>query len=155
LSAILAVRADTESDNDNEPQLSREGSEAIEIKMHNVTQTTLTDPNGNIRQINFGTPPTFADGYYQSGGFATTDTRALGKPEQEVTTYQNDPSSGLLLSVTDSLNRQTSYAYDSVGNVSAVTALAGTPNAVTKFQKSPTVVEQDRSRLAAICLANS
>jgi len=85
-----------------------------------ITQTDLTDPRGNIRRVVFN-----------SAGYPTSDTLALSKPEEQVTTYQRDAISNLPTSVTDALNRVTTYVYDSMGNVTSVTRLSGTPDAVT------------------------
>jgi len=85
-----------------------------------VTATTVTDPRGNARKVTFN-----ADGYM------ATDTRALGKPEQQTIIYTRQPGSGLIPRMTDSLNRQTTYTYDAMGNTTSVTRLAGTPEAVT------------------------
>jgi RHS repeat-associated protein len=100
---------------------------------NNVIQTSVTDPNGSVRQVTFASPPTYPDGVFISGGYATTDIRALGRPEQQVLAYALQPTTSFLLSETDSLNRTTAYTYDGLGNVSSVTALAGTPSAVTSF----------------------
>ncbi len=100
---------------------------------NNVTQTTVTDPNGNVRQVTFASPQTSPDGVFVSGGYATEDIHALGKPEQQVFTYSIDPTTNFLLSETDSLNRTTSYTYDSLGNTNSITQLAGTSSATTTF----------------------
>ena len=97
---------------------------------NNVVQTQVTDPNGNGRIVTFPPPPPSPDGAFVFGGYMANDTRTVG-PERQVFTYQRDPSTNLLLSVTDSLNRQTTFTYDGVGNVTSITRLAGTPNAVT------------------------
>lgn len=97
---------------------------------NNVTQTQVTDPNGNVRQVSFLPPPLFASGF-KSGAFTSTETVALGKPEQQSFTYVRDASTNFLLSVTDPLNRRTTFAYDSMGNRTAMTKLAGTAGAVT------------------------
>jgi YD repeat-containing protein len=97
---------------------------------NNITRTQVTDPNGNVRTTIFSPPPPSADGTYISGGYVSNDTRVVG-PDHHTTVYQRDPSSNLLLSQTDSLNRQTTYTYDALGNVASVTRLAGTPNAAT------------------------
>lgn len=86
----------------------------------NVTQTNVTAPNGNVEQVAFN-----------SDGYVTSDTYALGKTEQQTITYNRQPVSDLLLSVTDALSRQTSYTYDPMGNVTSITLLAGTPSATT------------------------
>src|SRR5205823_4407960 len=41
-----------------------------------VTQVDVTDPNGNVRRVQFN-----------SQGYTTNDTYALGKPEQQTFTY--------------------------------------------------------------------
>jgi YD repeat-containing protein len=84
-----------------------------------VTQVDVTDPNGNIRRVAFN-----------SYGYTSTDTRALGKPEQQVTTYAYY-ADNLLKSVTDQLGRVTTYDYDPNANLSSLTNLSGTANAVT------------------------
>lgn len=95
---------------------------------NNVTQTNVTDPNGNVRQVAF-----------DANGYMLSDTRALGTPQQETTTFNRQAGSELLLSSTDALNRQTSYTYDTIGNVTSVTSLAGTSNpATTSFSYAPT-----------------
>jgi len=86
----------------------------------NVTQTNVTDPRGFVRQVAFN-----------SDGFTTSDTRALGKPEQQTVTYVRQPTSGLITSSTDALGRQSTFSYDAMGNLTSVTRLAGTANAVT------------------------
>ena len=45
-----------------------------------ITQTVVTDPRGNIRRVTFN-----VDGYI------LTDTRALGTPEEQTTTYEREP----------------------------------------------------------------
>ena len=57
----------------------------------------------------------------------------------QATTYERDPATNLLLSTTDPLGRQTAYSYDGAGNVTSVTRLAGTSEAVaTNFTYDPT-----------------
>ncbi len=60
-----------------------------------------------------------------------SDVRAAGTALQQTTTYTRQTGTDFILSVTDPLNRQTSYTYDTLGNVLTVTRLSGTPNAVT------------------------
>lgn len=84
-----------------------------------VVQTDVTDPRGNVRRMAF-----------DSAGYVTSRTRALGKPEQQATVYERDPVTRLLLSMTDPLGRKTAYTYDAKGNTTSVTRLAGTPQAV-------------------------
>ena len=45
--------------------------------------------------------------------------------------WTRDARSNLVLSMTDSLNRQTAYTYDTAGNRLTITRLAGTPAALT------------------------
>lgn len=84
-----------------------------------ITQTDVTDPRNNPRRITFN-----------STGYALTETRALGKPEQQTFSYQRQSGTNLLLSVTDPLSRTTSLTYDSMGNLASFTRLAGTQEAV-------------------------
>jgi len=92
---------------------------------NNVTQTNVTDPKGNIRQVTFN-----------SDGYVISDASALGKPEQQTITYSRQPGSNLVLSMTDALTRQTTYSYDVLGNVTSMTRLA--PNGVTtRFAYEP------------------
>jgi len=85
-----------------------------------VTQTNVTDPRGFVRQVTFN-----------SSGYRLTDTRAQGKPEQQTYTFTRQAGSNFITTYADPLTRQTSYSYDSMGNVTSVTLLAGTSNAVT------------------------
>jgi RHS repeat-associated protein len=85
----------------------------------NVTQTTVTDPRGYVRQHTFS-----------AYGYPTQTILALGQPEQQTYTITYN-SANLPLEVTDTLSRQTVYGYDSVGDLTSVTALAGTASAVT------------------------
>ena len=96
---------------------------------NNVTQTTVTDPSGNIQQYTFFPPQGYASGF-QSGGYLSGSTYAVGKPEQERFVYTRD-SANFIRSVTDSLGREADYSYDALGNLNTVTRLAGTPEAVT------------------------
>jgi RHS repeat-associated protein len=86
----------------------------------NVIQTSVTDPRGYVRTVAFN-----------SDGNMTSDTHAVGKPEQQTITYNVQQGTGILLSTTDALNRTTTYSYDAMADVTSVTRLAGTANAVT------------------------
>jgi RHS repeat-associated protein len=85
----------------------------------NVSQTTSTNPKGIVRQDTFN-----------SNGYLTQQIRAMGRPEQQTITIQRD-ADNQVLSLTDALGRVTQVSHDGFGNVSAVTRLFGTPNAVT------------------------
>jgi RHS repeat-associated protein len=84
------------------------------------SEADVTDPRGNVRKV-----------YFNSDGFASSEIRAFGKPEQQTITYTRQPGTGLLLGITDALNRSTSFTYDSMGNMTSVTRLSGTPSAAT------------------------
>lgn len=84
-----------------------------------VAQVDVTDPRGYIRRVIFN-----------DTGYVTSDTRALGQPEQQTTTYDYY-ADNLLKSITDPLGRVTSFDYDRFGNTTRVTRLDGTPDAVT------------------------
>jgi RHS repeat-associated protein len=84
-----------------------------------VTQTSVTDPRGKVETVTFN-----------SAGYALTHVFASGLTEQQTFTYQRN-SGNLVTSVTDPLANQTTYAYDTMGNVTSITRLAGTSNAVT------------------------
>jgi RHS repeat-associated protein len=100
----------------------------------NIVQTDVTDPNGVVRRVAFSPPALFQTGF-QTGGYVTSDTYALGKPEQQTFTYNmglpaNNPGN-FAMSVTDPLGRVTAYTYDVMGNRTSSTQLAGTANAST------------------------
>ena len=85
-----------------------------------ITQTDVTDPRGNVRRVIFN-----------SSGYILSDTRALGKPEQQTYSYERQPGTNLILGVTDPLSRTTSFTYDAMGNLASITRLSGTSAAVT------------------------
>jgi len=87
---------------------------------NHVTQTDITNERGVVRRMVFN-----------AKGYITTVTEALGLPEQQVTSYEYDATTNLLLSVTDALGRKTAYEYDAGGNMTRQTLLAGTANAVS------------------------
>jgi RHS repeat-associated protein len=84
-----------------------------------VTQVDVTDPNGNVKRVQFG--PT---------GYTTSVTYALGRPEQQAYAYAYY-ADNLLQSVTDPLGRVTTYSYDAFGNATSTVQLSGTSSAVT------------------------
>jgi len=85
-----------------------------------VEATTLTDPLGRQREVQFN-----------SEGFPTSETEAAGTELAQTSTIERQPKTGLILSETDPLGGKTEYEYDSNGNVEEVTRLAGTSEAVT------------------------
>lgn len=86
-----------------------------------VSEVQVTDPRGVIRDVKFN-----------STGQMTSNTYALGKPEQQAFTYAYY-ADNLLQSVTDQLARVTAFQYDANGNTIQVTRLSGTSNAVSTF----------------------
>lgn len=86
----------------------------------NVMQTDVRDRKGSVRRVQID-----GSGHIQQEMFP------LGAPEQQTVTFTRDPTSHLLTSKTDALNRRTDWTYDAQGNALSVTRLAGTVNAVT------------------------
>ena len=72
-----------------------------------VTQADVTDRRGTIRRVEF-----------DATGRVSRNTFALGKPEQQITTYTREAGTNLLTSMTDALGRRTDYGYDGLGNSS-------------------------------------
>ena len=92
-----------------------------------VKATTVTNPVGTQRKIAFN-----------SEGFPTSETEALGTEEAQTTTFERQSGTGLVLSKTDPLGRKTEFEYDSVGNVKEMTRLADTEDAVrAKLEYEP------------------
>ncbi len=85
-----------------------------------VTETRVTDPNGNQTTTRFN-----------SRGFTLSGTDALG----QTTVFDRAPGSNLLLSTTDPLGRVTSFTYDPQGNVTSLSDPVGN---VTRFTYEPT-----------------
>jgi RHS repeat-associated protein len=85
-----------------------------------VTETDMTNPRGIVRQV-----------LVNADGYVTSDRRAVGLPEEQLTTFDRLPTGDLVSSMTDALGRTTAFTYDAMGNVLTSTRLAGTPNAVT------------------------
>jgi RHS repeat-associated protein len=96
-----------------------DSSDCGEGYMPLVAQVDVTDPRGYIRRVVFN-----------SSGYVTTDTHALGQPEQQTIAYDYY-ADNLPKSVTDSLGRVSTFDYDRYGNTTRITRLDGTPDAVT------------------------
>ncbi len=93
-----------------------------------ITQTDVTNPRGYVERVVFN-----------SAGHPTAVTRAVGQPEEQVTTYTRLSGSHLVETMTDELGRVTRYQYDSKGNVTSLTRLDGTADAkTTTFTYEPT-----------------
>jgi RHS repeat-associated protein len=79
-----------------------------------------------------------------------TDTRALGKPEVQKTTYTLQSGTNFVLSITDQLNRRTDFTYDSFGNHLTRTQLANTSQpATTTWTYESTFNQVARTNLSA------
>ncbi len=86
-----------------------------------VTQADMTDPNGNVHRESF-----------DSTGYMTSETIALGTPSARTFTYERDPTNHRTSAVVDAFhNRRTEFTYNAFGQPTSVTRLAGTPQAVT------------------------
>jgi len=83
-----------------------------------ILQADITDPRGIVRELKFGTT-----------GQLSSDTYALGKPEQRTYTYAYY-ADNLIQSITDQLGRVTNFSYDANGNTIQEIQLFGTSNAV-------------------------
>lgn len=97
----------------------RYDSSCLEGYMPLVAQVDVTNPRGYVRRVVFN-----------QTGYMTSDTHALGQPEQQTVTYDYY-SDNLPKSVTDALGRVSSFDYDTQGNATRITRLDGTSNAVT------------------------
>ena len=85
-----------------------------------ITQTDVTDPRGTVRRVTFN-----------GSSYSLTDTRALGRPEQQTYSVERQFETNLVLKYIDALGRNTTYTYDSAGKITSVTELALTPDAIT------------------------
>jgi RHS repeat-associated protein len=83
------------------------------------TQVDVTRPNGSVRRVVF-----------DSSGNLLADTRALGTVLEQAKTYERD-SVGFITATTDALDRRTERGYDSDKQVTSVTRLAKTDDALT------------------------
>jgi RHS repeat-associated protein len=99
-----------------------------------ISQVNVTDQRGHVRKVVFG-----------DMGYITSDTGAYGETGAQTTTYQYFPDD-LLESTTDALSRTTAYVYDTNDNLTQVTQLSGTGNAVsTSF-----TYESSHNQLASV-----
>lgn len=80
----------------------------------------MVDPIGSTCKMTFN-----------SNSYLTSDTEAVGKPEQQETTYVWNTTENLPDSSTDTLGRMTAYTYDSLANLTSITRLSGTSEAET------------------------
>jgi YD repeat-containing protein len=103
----------------NGASYSRYSSSCAQGYMPLVAQVDITDPRGYVERMVFN-----------SAGYTTSDTHALGQPEEQAVTYAYYADNPLQ-SLTDALGRITSFDYDANGNRTRVTQLDGTPDAVT------------------------
>jgi RHS repeat-associated protein len=85
-----------------------------------VVQTQITDPRGTVEVMNFN-----------AAGYVTSEVLAQGLPEQQSYSYTYY-STNQVQSQTDALGRVTHFTYDAYGNVTGVTRLYGTSNAVSQ-----------------------
>ena len=82
----------------------------------NVTQTDITDSTGDVRRVTFN-----------AEGFTLTDTRSFGTSLAQTVTYQRQPGTNFVTSVTDTGGKRTDIARDAMGNVTSVTNSANVP----------------------------
>jgi YD repeat-containing protein len=85
-----------------------------------VTQTDVTDPRGYVTRTAFN-----------ASRYRSSRIEAYGTASARTTTWTRDTGTQRVTRVTDDLNRNTDFTYDSNGNVASVTKLAGTANALT------------------------
>jgi RHS repeat-associated protein len=92
-----------------------------------VLLTVVTDPLGNQFTYHFNTQGSMLDA-----------TDGLGRK----LVYDLEPGSNMVLSTMDALSRETDFKRDASGNVTALTSLAGTPDAVQAFYTYDPVFNQ-------------
>jgi RHS repeat-associated protein len=83
-----------------------------------ITETDVTDPRGNHRVLTFN-----------SSGYRLTDTR--GCSCGGTVAYERQAGTDFVTARIDALKRRTEYTYDSMGNPTSLTRMAGTSEAVT------------------------
>ena len=92
----------------------------------------MTDPRGYNNTTTFN-----------NDGYVYQETKAVGKPEQQITTHNRQSGTGLLLSATDACNRTTSFTYDAMGNVVSTTKAFGTTCGATQSTTVTTTLAYD------------
>jgi RHS repeat-associated protein len=75
-----------------------------------ISQTAVADPKGNTTTYRFN-----------AEGFLTSQTDALG----QITTFERQSGTNLVLAIIDPLNRRATFSYDANGNVTSVRDPAG------------------------------
>ncbi len=93
----------------------------------NVESATETEPRESKRKVTFN-----------ANELPTSETVGLGSAIEQKTTFERQAGTGFLLSSTDARSRKTAYEYDSYGNITSITHLAGTGSAQTyKYAYEP------------------
>ncbi|MCM2392740.1 RHS repeat-associated core domain-containing protein [Streptomyces albipurpureus] len=87
--------------------------------MAQITSTTVTQPGGSVRRVEFDT-----------SGYGIKDTQAHGSPLARTTEFERG-SYHRINAVKDPYGRRTELTYDANGHVTQTTQLAGTPQART------------------------
>ncbi len=92
-----------------------------------VIATALTEPPEGKRKVQFNTE-----------GFPTSEAVGVETEDEETTAFERQPATGLLLSTTDPLGRNTAFKYGNDGNIEEITKLAETTEAQSsKFTYEP------------------
>lgn len=82
-----------------------------------TTHTDITDPRGSVRRVLF-----------DDQGYVVQSVFPLGSPDAQVNHYQ--VANGRITAHIDALNRRTEYQYDDTDNITHMTRLAGTNQAI-------------------------
>ena len=100
-----------------------------------VTQTSVTDPRGSVRRVDFN-----------STGACTADIRAFGSSVAQTFIYERQPVTNFITATVDALSRRTEYVYTAFGRHQSVTKMAGTALAATISYTYEPVFQQIASR---------
>ena len=93
-----------------------------------IIQTDLTNPRGFVRRLIF-----------DSAGYLSSETHAFGQSIKQETTYSRLSGSHLPETISDELDRVTTFEYDTKGNPTSVIRLDGTADEQpTTFTYEPT-----------------